>query len=68
MTHPQFRKFRVDWDIYKGISSLSPDQYNAHLCNACDETVQASLVNTKPKFLELTEQQLLKTIENIVTK
>ena len=67
-THPQFHKFRVDWDIYKSISSLSPEQYNAHLYNAWDETVQASLVNTKPKFLELTEEQLFKTIENIVTK
>ena len=68
MTHPQFCKFHVDWDIYKGISSLSPERYNAHLYNACDETVQTSFVNTKPKFLELTEEQLLKTIENIVTK
>ena len=43
-------------------------QIHAHLYNSCDDYVQTSLVNTAADFFTLSEDQLLTTLETIVTQ
>ena len=68
MTHPQFRKFRMDWSVFKKITNIPDNQIHAHIYSSCDDTVQNSLVNTVTDFFTLTEDQLLPTLKQIVTK
>ena len=66
MTHPQFRKCLVDWDVYKNMTLIPADKLTSHIYNSCSDSVQSTLVNVTPKFLELDEATLLKTIEKNV--
>ncbi|CAB4034819.1 Hypothetical predicted protein, partial [Paramuricea clavata] len=68
MTHPQFRKFLIDWTVYKKITRLPTSEFASHLYSTCDESVQNTLINSFPEFLQLPEDQMLKTIESVVTK
>ena len=68
MTNPQFRKLRIDWDIYKQVTNLPQPQTGALLYSACDGNVQTSLINSHPTFFEMNEDDMLKSIETIVTK
>ena len=68
MTHPQFRKFKIDWEVFKNITSIPPDQFASQLYSACDETVQTSIINSFTNFFTQSEEELLKSIESIVTK
>ena len=68
MTHPQFRKFKIDWDVFKKITSIPSDQFPSQLYSACDEAVQNSIINSFPKFFDQSEEDLLQSIESIVTK
>ena len=68
MTLPQFRKFKMDWDVFKRITNLPENQIHAQLYNACSESVQNSLVNTESDFFSLTEEKMIETLEKIVTK
>ena len=68
MTLPQFRKFKMDWDVFKRITNLLESQIHAQLYNACSESVQNSLVNTECDFFSLTEEKMIETLEKIVTK
>ena len=52
MTHPQFRKIMVDWTVYKSITSIPSTNLTAHLYSACESSVQNSIINTAPNFLE----------------
>ena len=67
MTNPQFRKFRIDWDVYKKLVDIHPAQLAVHLHNCCDSTVQNSLINTTSNFFNLNETEMLLHIESIVT-
>ena len=67
MTLPQFRKFTMDWDVFKRITNLPEYQIHTQLYNAC-ESVQNSLVNTESDFFSLTEDKMTQTLEKIVTK
>jgi len=68
MTHPQFRKFCVDWDVYKTITTIPTTELPAHLYNACDPDVQNSIINAIQNFLQLNEQAALDAIESVVTR
>ena len=68
MTHPQFRKFRTDWNVFKKITNLPDSQIHAQLYNSCDASVQNSLVNSVTNFFDLSETDLLQQLEIIVTK
>ena len=67
MTHPQFRKLKVDWDVYKKIVNIPPAQIGPLLYNACEQQVQSSIVNSVKNFFQLTEEQMLEEIEGVVT-
>ncbi len=68
MTHPQFRKFEKDWAVYKGITQLQVEQFTNHLYNACDDTVQNSLINTHSRFLQYDETEALNALRSTVTQ
>ena len=68
MTHPQFRKFKIDWAVYKQIAGVPEGQITSMIYNACDDATQTSVINTYPNFLAFTETDLLNAIETIVTK
>ena len=68
MILPQFRKFKMDWDVFKRIKNLPGNQIHAQLYNACSESVQNNLVNTESDFFSLTEEKMIETLEKIVTK
>ena len=53
ITHPQFREFRTDWNVFKKITNLPDSQIHAQLYNSCNESVQNSSVNSVPKFFDL---------------
>ena len=54
--------------MYKQMTGLSPSQIRPHLYNACNDTVQHSLVNSHSTFFEMDESAMLEVIEKIVTK
>ena len=68
MTLPQFRKFVIDWNVFKQITGVTGSQTLAQLYSCCEDTVQNSIVNTIPDIFAVSEKQLLKEIESIVTK
>ncbi len=68
MTHPQFRKVRTDWDVYKKLCRLPAEHVGPQLYNACDDTVQTSIINSTTDFFSLNEEEMLESIEKIVTK
>ena len=68
MTHPEFRKFKVDWEVFKSITRLPIDQIAPHLYNSCEQSVQNSIINSNVDFFKMDEEAMLKTIEKIVTK
>ena len=67
MTHPQYRKFLIDWNVYKKITGLPTTQIAPHLYSACDDTVQSSIINSHTNFFEL-EDTMLEIIESVATK
>ena len=67
MMHPQFRKFAIDWTVYKKITRLPKSEIASHLYSACNESVQNTLINSFPTF-ELPEDKMLETMESVVTK
>ena len=68
MTHPDFRKFMMDWDVYKLISRIPKEQIAPQLYNACDDNLQNKIINTVDNFLTLSENEILKLLETIATK
>ena len=56
MTHSQFQKFKVDWDVYKQISHIPNINLAAQLYHLCSN------------FFTLTESDILQTLKSIVTK
>ena len=68
MTHSQFRKVATDWEVYKQLTKLPDSQIGPLLYSACDDTVQNSIINSTIKFFNLTEEKMLETLEEIVTR
>lgn len=68
MTHPQFRKFKIDWAVYKQIVGIPTNQIASMIYNACDDATQTSIINNHPNFLTFNENNFLNAIETIVTK
>ena len=54
--------------MFKQITTIPPHQIAPHLYKLCDDTVQNALINTVSDIFQLSEIDLLKTIEFVVTK
>ena len=68
MTPQQFRKFRVDWEVFTKMTNLPPEQTNIQLYSCADETVQNSIINTYPEFFTTNPGKLLDMLEALVTQ
>ena len=68
MTSAEFRKFKLDWEVYKTITNLPLNQIVPQLYSSCDAEVQNSIINTNPDFLKVEEDDIIKLVEKIVTK
>ena len=68
MTHPEFRKYKIDWGVFKTLTDLPDDQVAPQIYNSCDSSVQNAIVNTSANFLKLNEEDILSLLESIVTK
>ena len=68
MTHPQFCKFRIDWEIFKTVTAIPMDQIPSQLYSLCDESVQNSIINIVKNFVSLSEADILREIETIVIR
>ena len=64
----QFRKFIIDWNIYKSETQISGAKCNRLLYSACGELLQNNIINAVPEFLELSEDSLIEYIKNMATK
>ena len=64
----QFRKFRIDWDVFTRITNLPTAQTNVLLYNCADEAVQDSIINTYPDFFNTSPNKLLHMLEVLVTR
>ena len=67
MTPQQFRKFKIDWDVFTKMTNLSDTQMNVQLYNCAEETVQNSIINTYPEFFNADPNKLLDMLEVLVT-
>ena len=68
MTLQQYRKFLIDWNVFKQITGITDTQITVQLYSCCDDAVQNSIVNTVPDIFSVSEKDLLKSIEETVTK
>ena len=68
MTHQQFRKFTVDWNVFLTMTRPPASQIHAILYSCCDEAAQTAIINTYPDFFTFETDELLKKIELIVTR
>ena len=68
MTPQQFRKFRIDWDVFTTITDMPISQTNVQLYSCADEFVQNAIINTYPNFLTTDPDKLLEMTETLVTR
>ena len=68
LTRPQFRKFKVDWGVYKSISGIEEGHIAAQIYSICDANVQNSIINTHPDFFKESESEIMNMLEKLVTK
>ena len=68
ITPAQFRKFKTDWEVYKSITLLPPEQIAPQLYTACDPELQNSVINTSTTFFHDTEETNFELLEGLVTK
>lgn len=66
MTRPQFRKYKIDWDVLKAFMSYT--QYTSQFYSTWNETVQNSIINTFSNFFAQPEVELLQSLKSINTK
>ena len=63
-----FRKFVIDWKIYKSEHQIFGSKCNKLLYSSCDNALQSSIINGLHNFLETTEDVLLEYIKNAATQ
>ena len=68
MTNPEFRKLMIDWSVFKKMTRLSDARVADQVYTSCDPSVQTSIINTTDDFFALSEDEIFKLIEKIVTK
>ena len=68
MTPQQFRKFRIDWDVFTKITNMPSSQFNIHQYNCADEAAQDAINNSHPNFFTTDPDKLLDMVEALVTQ
>ena len=67
-THQEYRKFKIDWQVYKDMTNLPRDQIASHLYTAYDSNVQNCIINSSEDFFTMSEEAMLRALESMVTK
>ena len=67
MTTQQFRKYRIDWEVFCDITGLPANKHHSQIYANAEEAVQTAIINTYPNFFDLASEELLDKIEQIVT-
>ena len=67
MTPQQFRKFRINWDVFTKMTNMPGSQFSIHLYNCADKAVQNAITNTHPNFFTTDPDKLLDMVEALVT-
>ena len=68
MTHQQFRKFSIDWNVFVTMTRPPASQIHAILYSCCDDATQTAIINTYPDYFKIPTDDLLDKIEAIVTR
>ena len=68
ITQGEFRKFKIDWNVYKSLTNTPSAQIAAQLYAACDSSVQSAIINTHDDFFTKTEEAILQILEKLCTK
>ena len=68
MTNPEFRKLKIDWEVFQSMTNLPTSQLAAHIYTSCDSSVQTSIINSTSDFFKLDEAAIFALLEKIVTK
>ena len=68
MTSQQFRKFKIDWDVFTQMTNMPPAQTSIQLYNCADDAVQNAIINTHPTFFSEDPDRLLEMVEALVTQ
>ena len=68
MTSQQFRKFKIDWQVFCEISNLPKGKYHVQLYSNAEESVQTELITTYPDYFSLDINTLMDCIEKVVTQ
>ena len=68
MTHQEFRKFRIDWEVYLKLTNIDESQIHSQLYSCCDDEAQRALINTYDDFFKIPQSQLLSKLEAVVTQ
>ena len=68
MNSQQFRKFRIDWDVFTKMTSLLLTQTDIQLYNNTDKTLQNSIINTYFEFFNSNSGKLYEKLEVLVTQ
>ena len=68
MTPQQFRKFRIDWNVFTKITNMPSSQFNIHPYICADEAVQNAIINTHLNFFTTDPDKLLDMVEVLVNQ
>ena len=68
MTPQQFRKFRIDWEVFTRITDMPTSQANVQLYSCADESAQNAIINTYPNFFTTNPDKLLEITEPLLTQ
>ena len=68
MTNPEFRKLKIDWEVFQSMTNLPLTKFAAHIYTSCDSSVQTSIINSTEDFFVLSKYAIFELLEKIVTK
>ena len=68
MTHPQWRKFLVDWQVFQSVTKFPNAETHIQLYSCCADDVQTALINMQEDYFDLPIDLLLGHVERIVTQ
>ena len=68
MTHTEFKKFKVDWQVFKRRNRLPIEQVAVDLYSACNNAVKDAIDNACDDFFSLDKESIISLVDQIVTK
>ena len=63
-----FRKFQMDWAIFKHLACIDEGDSNIELYSCCDEKLQSALYTAYPHFLTMREDSMLHHLNALINR